>query len=132
MPDKKFRILCVDDHEDTCFMLSTLFGQMGYEVQTSGDPDDALRLAREGRFDLFVLDGRFAGVARTDLCASILSLNERARIVFYSGMVEAVVREQALCAGATAYVSKPDIKALVETVKKVLAATGDAAQQTAT
>ena len=128
MPDKKFRILCVDDHEDTCFMLSTLFGQMGYEVETTGEPDDALRLAREGRFDLFVLDGRFAGVARTDLCGSILSLNEGARIIFYSGAVQESDREQALCAGATAYVGKPDIKALVETVKQVLVASENAAQ----
>jgi CheY-like chemotaxis protein len=128
MPDKKFRILCVDDHEDTCFMLSTLFGQIGYEVETSADPDDALRLAREGRFDLFIVDGRYQGVARPDLCDSILALNPSARIIFYSGMAQDSARAQSLCAGATAYVGKPDIKNLVAAVKEVLAASGDDVQ----
>jgi CheY-like chemotaxis protein len=127
MPGKKFQILCVDDHEDTCLMLSILFGQLGYEAETMCDPDDALARAREGRFDLYVLDGRFHGLERTDLCASILSLNPRARVVFYSGAAQDSDRERAMRAGATAYVAKPDIKALVAVVNDVLTrGSGDA------
>ena len=125
MPSKKFQILCVDDHEDTCLMLSILFGQLGYEAETTPDPEAALARARAGRFDLYVLDGRFHGAERTDLCASILALNPHSHVVFYSGAVQDSDRERAMRAGATAYVAKPDIKALVDTVREVLAQGGE-------
>jgi DNA-binding response OmpR family regulator len=120
MTGKKPRIICVDDHEDTCFMLSTLFGQFGYDVLTTGDPDDALRLAREQRFDLFILDGHYQGVSRLDLCARVLELDPLAQIIFYSGAARETEREEGLGAGAKAYVVKPDIKGLVAAVKKLL------------
>jgi CheY-like chemotaxis protein len=128
MPDKKFRLLCADDHEDTCLMLSTLFGQLGYEVETTSDPDGALAHAREDRFDLYIIDGRFHGSQRADLCAAILALNARARIVFYSGAAQDADRERALGAGAIAYVVKPDIKGLVAVVKNVLTPNDDDAK----
>jgi CheY-like chemotaxis protein len=132
MPDKKFRLLCADDHEDTCLMLSTLFEQLGYEVETTCDPKDALALAREHHFDLYILDGRFKGAQSTDLCASILALNPRALIVFYSGAAQDAERVRALAAGATSYVIKPDIKGLVAAVKDALAEDDDNKAETAT
>jgi CheY-like chemotaxis protein len=39
------RILCVDDHADTCFMLQTLFGRAGHEVVSAANVGEALRLA---------------------------------------------------------------------------------------
>ncbi|MDT7541706.1 MAG: two-component system, response regulator RegA [Acidobacteriota bacterium] len=132
MPEEKFRLLCADDHEDTCLMLSTLFGQLGYEMETACDPEDALVLARERHFDLYILDARFHGSQRTDLCASILALDPRARVLFYSGATQDADRERALSAGAIAYVAKPDIKGLVAAVKKVLAGDDDSAAGNAT
>jgi DNA-binding response OmpR family regulator len=122
VPSQKPRIICVDDHEDTCFMLSTLFGQQGYDVLTTGDPEEALRLATEGRFDLFVLDGHYHGVSRLDLCERVRELDPRARVIFYSGAAQESERAEGLLAGASAYVVKPDIKGLLAAVKKILAA----------
>jgi CheY-like chemotaxis protein len=130
MPDRKFRILCVDDHEDTCLMLSTLFGQMGYEVESSPDPEDALARARNGRFDLYILDGHFRGSQGADLCDALIESEPHARVVFYSGDAQESARESALGAGASAYVTKPDIKALVAAVEKVLNAKVDTEQTT--
>ena len=122
MTSHKPRIICVDDHEDTCFMLSPLFGQMGYDVLTTGDPEEALRLAAEGRFDLFVLDGHYRGVSRLDLCARVRELDPHARVIFYSGAAQETERAKGLAAGASAYVVKPDIKGLMAAVRKLLAA----------
>lgn len=128
MPDKKFRILCVDDHADTCLMLSTLFGQMGYEVESATDPEVAHARAREVHFDLYVLDGRFQGRERTDICAALSTLDPHARVIFYSGDAQDDARDRAFEAGACGYVAKPDIKGLVAAVKKALAANGDGEQ----
>ncbi|MDT7602175.1 MAG: two-component system, OmpR family, alkaline phosphatase synthesis response regulator PhoP [Acidobacteriota bacterium] len=120
MASKKPRIICVDDHEDTCFMLSTLFGQLGYEVLTTGDPDDALRLAQDERFDLYILDGHYKGVSRFDLCERVLALDPHAQVVLYSGAAQETERAEGLRAGASAYVVKPDIKGLMATVKQLV------------
>ena len=121
MPQDKPRILCVDDHEDTCQMLSLLLSHEGYEVETSPDPDEALRLARERRFALFILDGRYNGVPRPDLCAKLIELDPGTPIIIYSGAVSRSERAEELCAGARAYVAKPDIQALVVAVNAALA-----------
>ena len=121
MSQVKPRILCVDDHEDTCQMLVLLFGHEGYEVETATDPDEALRLAGERRYDLFILDGRYGGVPRPDLCPKLLALDPEARIVIYSGAVSHSERAEEVCEGARAYVAKPDISALVAAVKAALA-----------
>ena len=121
MTSHKPRIICVDDHEDTCFMLSTLFGQMGYDVLTTGDPEEALRLATEGSFDLFILDSHYRGVSRFDLCERLRGLDPHARVIFYSGAAQETERAKGLDAGASAYVVKPDIKALMAAVRKLIA-----------
>ncbi|MCA1815019.1 MAG: response regulator [Acidobacteria bacterium] len=124
MGQDKPRILCVDDHEDTCQMLSLFFEHAGYEVGTTGDPEEALRLARERLFDLYVLDGRYNGAPRPDLCAKLLELDPGASVVIYSGAVSHSERAEELCEGARAYVAKPDMKGLVEAVKAALGGKG--------
>jgi CheY-like chemotaxis protein len=52
----KGRILCTDDDEDSREMLSVLLASSGYQVVCSGEPAEALRLAQEQQFDLFLLD----------------------------------------------------------------------------
>ena len=51
MTNPQPRILCADDHEDTCFMLSALLGNSGYEVKHAGGVGEALNLARAEHFD---------------------------------------------------------------------------------
>jgi len=50
------RVLLVEDHAETARLLSRLLECSGHAVTTAGDVNSALRLAKEGRFDVVVSD----------------------------------------------------------------------------
>jgi PAS domain S-box-containing protein len=51
-----FRILFVEDHEDTAEVLSMLLREYGYTVETCATVTEALTLAKEHQFDLLISD----------------------------------------------------------------------------
>ena len=121
MQPAKCRILCVDDHEDTSFMLTHLLGQSNFEVKTARSISDALALIEQDEFDLYVLDKRLPDGSGLELCAQLNEATPNVPVIFYSGDAYQLHREEGLCAGAEAYVVKPDIDGLIETVQALLA-----------
>jgi DNA-binding response OmpR family regulator len=110
----------VDDHDDTSFMLSHLLEQSNYEVETTNNLDDALRLARTRGFDLYVLDKRFPGGTGLELCERLNYITPDIPVIFYSGDAYETHRQEGLRAGAQAYVPKPCIDELIDTVHQLL------------
>jgi CheY-like chemotaxis protein len=121
MRPTKCRILYVDDHEDTSYMLTHLLGQSDYEVVTAGSMSEALDLIRNEKFDLYVLDKRLPDGSGLDLCRKLNKATPDVPVIFYTGDAYALHREEGLCAGAEAYVAKPNIDELVATVNECLA-----------
>ena len=118
MPAK--RILCVDDNEDTCELLTTLLGAADLEAVSVPGADEALRLMESERFDLYVLDGELPGVSGLTLCQQIRAVDAHTPIVIFSGHGLDSHREAGMLAGANAYLVKPDVTELVPTVKRLL------------
>jgi CheY-like chemotaxis protein len=58
MEHTKARILHVDDHQDTRLMMAALLQDRGYGIMTAGSVAEALDLAANINFDLFILDVR--------------------------------------------------------------------------
>lgn len=114
------RILCVDDNEDTCFMLTALLGREGYEVKTAATIDEALAVAAREHFDLSILDNAFPGESGVELCRRLRRVRPDTPVIFYSGVAFEADREEALSAGARAYVAKPAINGLTEAVRDIL------------
>ena len=56
MPQERCRVLIIDDHEDTSEMLKLLLGEEDYEVKIAVTVKEALHLATNEKFDLYVLD----------------------------------------------------------------------------
>src|SRR2546430_6122986 len=71
MHPAKRRILCVDDDEDTCFMLTHLLKQENYETKTARTISEALEMARSESFNLYILDEWFPREAGVGLCRKI-------------------------------------------------------------
>jgi DNA-binding response OmpR family regulator len=120
MPPQKRRILCVDDDDDTCFMLTHLLGREGYEVKTSATVDEALKLAQHESFNLYILDEWFPKGAGTSLCRKIREFDPNTPIIIYSGGVFETDQQEALHAGANSFVSKPEIDKLIKTIRRLL------------
>ena len=121
MPQKKCRVLIIDDHEDTSEMLKLLLGEEDYEVKIASTMKEALRLATNEEFDLYVLDKHLPDGSGLDLCAKLNEVTPRVPCIFYSGDAYDIHRVEAMAAGADAYVAKPDIEGLIDKVNKLLA-----------
>lgn len=115
------RVLCVDDDEDTREMLCALLGLVGCEAFTAATAPEALDRIARGRFDLYLLDNWLPGGSGVELCRKIRETDPSTPVVFYSGAGRDSEREEALAAGAQAYLVKPaDAGLLVETVRRLL------------
>jgi DNA-binding response OmpR family regulator len=110
----------VDDHEDTAEMLKLLLSESDYEVHAARSMDEAMRIAKLHDFDLYVLDKRLPDGSGIELCAKLNDLSPGVPCIFYSGDTYEVHRLEALAAGADAYVAKPEVEVLIETVHKLL------------
>jgi DNA-binding response OmpR family regulator len=120
MSSVKCRILYVDDHEDTSFMLTHLLGQSDYEVVAALSMSGALGLIKEEKFDLYVLDKRLPDGSGLELCRRLNEATPGVPVIFYSGDAYEMHRQQGLAAGADAYVIKPDIEGLINKVQEIL------------
>jgi CheY-like chemotaxis protein len=120
MSNPKCKILYVDDHEDSSEMLKLVLSESDYEVHTARTIEEALTLAKSHPFDLYVLDKRLPDGSGLELCEQFTRLTPGVPCVVYTGDAYEVHRQEALAAGASAYVAKPDIEGLIETVRKFL------------
>jgi len=100
-------------------MLCLLLGQ-DYDVETAGTMEEATKLAADKEFDLYVLDKRLPDGTGLQLCESLTTRSPEVPCIFYSGDAYEIHRSQAFEAGALAYVPKPDIDQLINTVHRML------------
>jgi CheY-like chemotaxis protein len=114
------KILYVDDHEDSSEMLKLVLTESDYEVHTAPTIEDALQLAQTHQFDVYVLDKRLPDGSGLELCQQFNRLTPGVPCIVYTGDAYEIHRQEAIAAGATAYVAKPDIEGLIETVRKLL------------
>ena len=120
MPQVKCRILCIDDHEDTSEMLKLILSHEDYEVMTASTIDEALQLAKSHEFDLYVFDKHLPDGSGLELCTKLIANTPGVPCIFYTGDAYDIHRSEALEAGADAYVAKPDVEGLIESVHKLL------------
>jgi two-component system response regulator ResD len=118
---EKCHILYVDDHEDSAVMFQQLLSLSDYEVTTAATMEEALKLAQQTEFDLFVLDRRLPDGMGADLCVQLKLIRPGVPVILYSGDAYEIHRLEGLAAGADAYVPKPHVDKLVTAVQQILA-----------
>jgi CheY-like chemotaxis protein len=110
------RVLCIDDDQDSCLMLTALLKQLSIEAMSVGNGTDALDLARREHFDLYLIDTWIPGTDGIELCRTLRALDPKIPIIFYSGDTQIRIRELARKAGANAYVFKPRFDELFQRI----------------
>ena len=120
MSEIKCRILYVDDHQDSSEMLKLVLAESDYEVQIAETVEQAIQMAQTQEFDLYVLDKRLPDGSGMDLCRTLTHLTPGVPCIFYSGDVYEIHRQEAMAAGARAYIPKPDLEGLISEVQKLL------------
>ncbi len=117
------RILCVDDDNDSCEIISLMLqsADENYRVTTTQSGNTALNLIADAPFDLYILDYRLPEMSGIDLCRLIRQSDAQTPIMFFTGMAREVDGKNALEAGATKFLVKPtDLDILTETVAELL------------
>ncbi len=123
MPPLGPRILIVDDDRDSSELIELMlrYSNTRYDITSVQTPEEGLRLAASQRFDLFVLDYRLLGMSGADVCRTIRRADADTPVMFFTGAAFEHERQEAMQAGANAYLVKPDdLKKLRETVKNLL------------
>ena len=114
------RILCIDDHKDASEMMKLILSQEAYEVVVAESIQEALKVATASEFDLYVLDRHLPDGSGLELCKQLTAISPGVPCIFYSGDAYDIHRSEALAAGADAYIAKPDIDSLIESVRQLL------------
>jgi CheY-like chemotaxis protein/anti-sigma regulatory factor (Ser/Thr protein kinase) len=121
--DGHVRVLVIEDAQDTLDMLRVVFAARGYEATACPTPEEALRVAESGRFDIIVSDIGLPRVDGYELLGRLRSLPHLAGVpaVALTGYAAQKDAEAAFAAGFDAHVPKPvEPSALAEQVERLL------------
>jgi DNA-binding response OmpR family regulator len=124
----KRRILFVEDDEDSHELVGLMLTE--YQLVFAGDFANGLRLARQGYFDLYILDNWLPDGSGIELCRRIREFDPHTPILFYSAAAYGRDVQEALLAGAQIYVTKPsDLDELKWAAARLVAVTRKAAYE---
>jgi len=112
------RVLCVDDDEDSRVMLTMLLRHELIEAKAVGTAVQAMSSIQTEHFDLYLLDSRLPDLDGFALCRRIRDFDPETPILFFSGAAYEADKKRGIEAGANAYVIKPDLDGLLESIKQ--------------
>jgi DNA-binding response OmpR family regulator len=121
METKQHHVLYIEDHDDTRELITLILTRRNYRVTTGSNMVDALRLAGEQHFDLYMLDSWLPDGSGVDVCTKLRELNPEIPVMFLSGAAYELDKETAINSGAQAYFIKPaDLDVLCDEVGKLI------------
>ncbi|MCH8567306.1 MAG: response regulator [Balneolales bacterium] len=105
----KETILVVDDEEDLLEFISYNLSKEGYSVLTSENGREGLKLAREHKPDLILLDIMMPDITGIEVCRHLKQDSELkdTPVIFLTAKVDEKFEVQGLDLGADDYLSKP-------------------------
>lgn len=117
---ERIEILVLDDEAVVRESIEECFASSEHVVTATGDVEEAKEFARNGVYDLLLLDLRLEGQSGIDLISDFLRISPWLRIVLITGhgTIESAVR--AIQEGAYAFITKPlqpiELRAVAERV----------------
>jgi DNA-binding response OmpR family regulator len=118
--EQKAHILYLEDDPDSRDLVKFMLGAAGMDVTAVDSAEEALQLARDGGFDLFLLDALLPSGYSYDLCPELRLAAPTVPIVFYTALGFPAEVQQGADAGADAYLIKPFLGDLAETLMNVI------------
>ena len=89
------RILVVDDQLSICQLTQRILGDLGYRVSATTSIQEALDLAEDVPFDLFLLDVLLPESTGAELAHELYELQPHAHLLFMSGFSARILEEHA-------------------------------------
>jgi CheY-like chemotaxis protein len=119
--ERKGHILYAEDHDDTREMMVFLLEQAGFQMTAVCTGEETYELARQNQYDLILLNHTFPDMSGVATCAAIREFDSHIPILFYSTRAFQKEIDQAMNAGASAYLIKPqDLLAVAEHATRLI------------
>ena len=121
-PERRRRVLVVDDSAGVRQLISATLSARGYEVEVAGSAKEGVMAISSGRFDVLVVDYAMPRSNGVDLVRALRAGNITIPIVMVSGVATPDEQAAAWDAGVDAYLEKSDLRqgALVATLRSLL------------
>lgn len=119
----KAKILVVDDEKDILELVSYNLRKEGYDISISADGEEALKMIKNERYGLIILDLMLPGVQGMELCKMLKSSEDTSLIpiIMLTAKSEELDKVLGLEMGADDYITKPfSPRELIARVKAVL------------
>ncbi len=123
--EAEMRVLVVDDNENVLCSIKDLLNLAGFNVNTVGNGEDALRKIKSEQYDLLILDVTMPGIDGVKLFQLIKNSEEYRNIpvLFTSGFpiwADPEEQRREIFEKAEAYLQKPfNIQIFIETVRRL-------------
>ena len=101
------RLLIVEDEPNIAMALEDDFRREGYETELVGDGETAARRAREGTFDLILLDVMLPKQDGFEVCRQVRRWGVETPILLLTARAQEAEKVLGLEAGADDYITKP-------------------------
>jgi len=112
------RILITDDEEEICITLAEYLEDKGYEVFQASNGQDALRLLKEVRPHLMLLDIRMPEQDGIEILRRVRQIDNQIGVIMITAFHDVNIAQEALKLGACDFVTKPvDLNYLDKSVK---------------
>ena len=115
------KCLVVDDVEVTRFTVKQIVSDLGLDLVMAVTGDEALAALRHDQIDVVLLDWYLRKKSGLELLAQIRAeFGARLPVILFSGVESSNKRDEALRAGANAFLEKPTTKEKLEVCFKEL------------
>lgn len=106
-PDRKRKLLLVDDDENFRWAMQRAFEQRGYEMRVAASVAEAIDRLQGWQPEFAAVDLRMPGTTGLALISRLRSQDPRPRIVVLTGYASIATAIEAIKLGATHYLAKP-------------------------
>lgn len=109
MTETPTRLLIIDDQPTSVGLLLAYLADSGLDLLVALNGEDGLRIAREGRPDLILLDVQMPSIDGFSVCRQLKAQSSTAQIpvIFLSAAIETEDKLQGFAAGGVDYITKP-------------------------
>jgi len=119
--DEKESILIVDDDEGTRKSLSFIFKRKGYEIETAGTGEEAIKKAKKRFFNVVLLDIKLPDMKGIELLAPLKEIHPDMVMIMVTAHASLETAISALNQGASFYITKPlNMDEVLSTIREVM------------
>jgi len=101
------QLLVIEDEQESADFIARILGEAGHEVDIANDGDDGLRKARDGEFDVLIVDRMLPRKDGLTLVQEYRDGGGNVPVLFLTNLGDVDQRVEGLRAGGDDYLSKP-------------------------